>query len=122
MTIKADRPSRNVTLSMRVIGTMYQGLDLDERPEQDASPMPYLTLRELLAFNRERIPTVFLLGTSSAAASAPARSEARTDALPAAETKPEEVKLAPRFFDLRRCSTADQSGLPEFEQFSQHGD
>lgn len=51
---------RHIPLSVRVIGTMYQGLTLDARPEQGASPFPYMTLRELLAFNRERIPVVYL--------------------------------------------------------------
>lgn len=29
---------------------MYDGLGLDDRPEQGQSPLPYLTLRELYAF------------------------------------------------------------------------
>lgn len=57
------------------------------------------------------------------AASLPARSDAgaRTDSLPATETPPQaERKTAGfdlGFSDLRRCSTADQSGLPDFEDF-----
>lgn len=55
------------------------------------------------------------------AARLPARSDegARTDSLPATETipspegKPTGFDLG--FSDLRRCSTADQSGLPDFE-------
>lgn len=39
----------DLDLWARCVGTMWQGLDLDERPDQGASPFPYLTLRELLA-------------------------------------------------------------------------
>lgn len=36
-------------LSKRLPGTMWEGLDPDQRPEQGRSSHPYLTLRELLA-------------------------------------------------------------------------
>lgn len=39
----------DLRIMQRVMGTMWQGLDLDERPEQGPSPFSYLTLRELLA-------------------------------------------------------------------------
>lgn len=39
----------DLRIMQRVMGTMWQGLDLDERPEEGPSPFPYLTLRELLA-------------------------------------------------------------------------
>jgi hypothetical protein len=32
------------------VGTHYAGLGFDERPEQGASSLPYLTLRELAVF------------------------------------------------------------------------
>lgn len=41
---------------------MYAGLSLDERPFQDRSPRPYLTLRELLDFVKTReLPDSFIL-------------------------------------------------------------
>lgn len=62
---------------------------------------------------------------SIVAASLPARSDegARTDSLPATRAKGESVKNPDgfdlgfdlRFSDLRRCSTADQSRLRDFE-------
>ncbi len=58
---------------------------------------------------------------AAVAACLPARSEARTDSQPAMASAPQ-TKEKPTgfdlgFSDLRRCSTADQSGLPDFEDF-----
>lgn len=39
---------------------MWQGLDLDERPDQGPSPIPFLTLRELLQFSGEKVPAIYL--------------------------------------------------------------
>lgn len=64
---------------------------------------------------------VDLILLKSDTASAPARSKARTDALPVSDFAQKQTVNQARFFDLRRCSTADQSGLPEFEPFSSHG-
>lgn len=55
-------------------------------------------------------PRCFFKVSSIGAASAPARSEARTDALPAPGFS---LFSNPRKNDLRRGSTADQSGLPD---------
>lgn len=64
-----------------------------------------------------------LYTSKSVTASRTARSDegARTDRLPVtAAPQQNEGKSAGfdlRFSDLRRCSTADQSGLPDFEDF-----
>lgn len=41
----------DLKLQGRIAGTMWAGLDLDEVPEQGASPFPYLTLRQVLALS-----------------------------------------------------------------------
>jgi hypothetical protein len=64
--------------------------------------------------------------TSRVAASRTARSDegARTDRLPATaapqQTAEKSTGFDLGFSDLRRCSTADQSGVPDFEDIS-HG-
>lgn len=60
-----------------------------------------------------------LLSAELVAASLPARSgeAARTDSLPATDFRNFQAQKNPLFFDLRRCSTADQSGLPDFSDF-----
>ena len=102
-----------------VVGTIWQGLDQDERPDQDRSPWPYLTLREMLA-----LPLYCPSFTSLVAASRTAHSDAgaSTERLPAtvAKQKPTEKSTGfdLGFSDLRRCGTADQSGVPVFGDFS----
>lgn len=37
-------------------GTMWEGLGLDERPQQGVSPFPYLTLAEMIRFHGAQRP------------------------------------------------------------------
>lgn len=105
----------------RLPGTMWQGLEPDECPDQGVSPLPFLSLTELLAFSARAWAQVH--ASISVAASLPARSgeAARTDSLPATaapqQTEEKTAAFDLGFSDLRRCSTADQSGLPDFEDF-----
>lgn len=105
----------------RLPGTMWDGLDFDQAPEQGVSPLPYLTLTDLLASSAKAWAKVH--ASKPVAASLPARSDegARTDSLPATAASHQTAKKSTgfdlRFSDLRRCSTADQSGLPDFGDF-----
>ncbi len=123
----------DLRIAVRLPGTMWQGLDLDEAPEQGASPRPFLTLRQLQALPLYcGIPSLPpfppLYARPVAAASLPARSDegARTDSLPAtlaegeSGTNPDgfDFDFDLGFSDLRRCSTADQSGVPDFKDSS----
>jgi len=105
----------------RVPGTIWEGLELDERPEQGVSPFPYLSLTDLVASSAAAWAKVYAM--RPVAASLPARSDegARTDSLPATsaayQVEGKTNAFDFRFSDLRRCSTADQSGLPDFGDF-----
>lgn len=93
-------------LLLKAPGTLWEGLGLDGRPARGSSPVEFLTLREMaVIISRDDR----LFKSFSASPELAARSVART-----ADFGESRIGLDPSFSHQRRCSTADESGLPEF--------
>lgn len=114
-------------LSNRLPGSMMYGLPGSAiqfgAKRARSKPGRKSSLVKFLERQRDLFPAD-LFTSKLVAASRTARSDegARTDRLPATAAPQQTVKKSTgfdlRFSDLRRCSTADQSGLPDFEDFS----
>lgn len=104
-----------------VTGTIWQGLEPDERPDQGVSPLPFLSLSELQAFSRRawsQVHASMPVAASLPALSAAGASRGRLAATAALQqTGEKSTGFDLGFSDLRRCSTADQSRLRDCGDF-----